>query len=299
MNIATITIYCNEWFRLDAWTRLYEEYKNEVYMHIIVNNGIPEDNDILHSHFPNSIIIYSQSKNMTLSYNLGVKEALKDKKVDAIMQITNDIKFESGTLSLLYKKLVADPTLAVIGPVVLKKDSDIIECFGYKIKKYYGNSRSLYRGQNINDLKEDFRYVSCIPGGAIMIRRSAYEKFGYQDENIHMYCDERDMYIRFDKLGYKEGVLCSAKAWHQHIFKPGSVKRGNTATYYTLRNRMYITSKHNNKIISISEFIYLYTRYVTLLIINAIKNGEFSDLFLSAIKGLKDGFKGDMSKNPQ
>ena len=295
MKIAVITIYCNECYRLDNWTKLYETYKDETYLHIIINNGQIGDNHMLSTCFPNSKVLYSENKNMTYSYNLGLKEAFSNPEVDAIMQVTNDVKFELGTLTQLYDKLMSDPSLAVIGPVMLKRDSNIIESFGYIINKYYGDSLALYSGMSFDDLTESFKYVSCVPGGAIMVKRSAYEKFGMQDEKIHMYCDERDMYIRFHKLGYKEGVLCTPKPWPQHVFKPGTSTRNTIASYLTTRNRIYITKKHNNSLISFYEFSRLLLRYVLMYIISIIKRSSSTNFYQASIKGLLDGYMNKMT----
>ena len=96
MNVASITLYHNEDFRLDNWVKLYNEYKDEIYLHIIVNNGNKEDMPMLRERFPNSHILYSESSNMTHSYNMGVLEAMKYPEIDAIMQITNDIRIFGG-----------------------------------------------------------------------------------------------------------------------------------------------------------------------------------------------------------
>ncbi len=295
MKIAAITIYCDEWYRLDNWIKHYENYKEELYLHIIINNGLKDDNQKLSNSFPNSIVIYSESKNMTFCYNLGVKEALSYPEIDAIMQVTNDVKFERGTLTQLYNQLMFDPTLAVIGPVMLRKDSQIIESFGYIIEKFYGDSDALYRGKSFYDLNESFKYVSCVPGGAIMVKRKAYEEFGLQDENIHMYCDERDMYIRFHKLGYKEGVLCTAKAWHQHIFKPGTATRSTIASYLTARNRIYVTKKHNTSIITFYEFFRLFIRYIYAYCIAVMRRNSNADFYLASIKGVVNGYMNNMT----
>ena len=52
MKIAAITIYCNERFRADAWRKYYEEYKDDLYLHVIVNNGNPEETEYLQELFP-------------------------------------------------------------------------------------------------------------------------------------------------------------------------------------------------------------------------------------------------------
>jgi hypothetical protein len=40
MKIASVTIYCNERFRLEAWKEYYAGYRDELYLHVIVNNGM-------------------------------------------------------------------------------------------------------------------------------------------------------------------------------------------------------------------------------------------------------------------
>lgn len=289
MKVASITLYCNEDFRLKQWINLYNEYKSEIYLHVIVNNGEEEDSEMLKSYFPDSIVLYSSSNNMTHSYNVGVQEIMKDKEVDAIMQITNDIRFQSGTISLLYERLMSDPELAVVGPVMLKRDSDIIESFGYIIPKYYSDAVALYRNTPYKDLKEDFKYVSFVPGGAIMVKRSAYDEFGLQDEKIHMYNDERDMYIRLDKMGYKEGILCTAKAWHQHEYRPGSSMRTPMATYLTTRNRVYITSKYYNCFVTFFVSLRLFVLAFLRLLMHTFVRREIREYDVANIKGVLHG----------
>ena len=273
MKIAAITIYCDEWFRLDDWIKHYSNYKDELYLHIIINNGLIDDNQKLSTCFPHSKVIYSESKNMIFCYNLGVKEAFSHPEIDAIMQVTNDVKFESGTLTQLYNQLMSDSTLAVIGPVMLRKDSQIIESFGYIIEKFYGDSTALYSGKSFDDLNESFKYVSCVPGGAIMVKRNAYEDFGLQDE----------------------GVLCTAKAWHQHVFKPGTATRSTLASYLSARNRIYVTKKHNSSIIAFCEFFRLFIRYVYAYLIAVIRRNSYADFYMASIKGLLNGYMNNMT----
>ena len=43
MKIASVTLFCNEGFRLNHWAQYFSEYKDDIYLQIIVNNGNPED----------------------------------------------------------------------------------------------------------------------------------------------------------------------------------------------------------------------------------------------------------------
>ena len=114
MNIAAITITYNDGYKFKEWVEHYQEYKSELYLHIIVDNGSEDEYMAqLKSTFTDSIII-ERGKNggCTHAYNDGIRYALNDKHVDAIMLIGNDIKLSvhgvkglmlnMGWLSLYY-----------------------------------------------------------------------------------------------------------------------------------------------------------------------------------------------------
>ena len=39
MRVAAITITLNDDYKFEEWCKYYEEYKDEIYLHIIVDNG--------------------------------------------------------------------------------------------------------------------------------------------------------------------------------------------------------------------------------------------------------------------
>ena len=59
MKIASVTLFCNEGFRLNPWVRYFSEYKDDIYLQIIVNNGNPEDTILLKSAFPDAVVLFS------------------------------------------------------------------------------------------------------------------------------------------------------------------------------------------------------------------------------------------------
>ena len=257
MNIACITVFCNERFRLENWIRYYSEYAEDISLHIIVNNGDNKDTDLLRKSFPSSVVLESEGGNLLKAYNTGTSYALKDKNIDAIMQITNDVEFESGAIRSLYELLFSDEKLAVVGPVLLQADSQIVESYGidYQGCRHYRGGEQVfpYKGQNIDSIKEVVRKTSYVPAGTILQKRKAIELMGLQDETLNMYCDERDMFIRLDKLGYYEAVTIKAKAWHQHINRPGYKTRSVFAPFYSSRNGIYLVRKHTNLFWAILE----------------------------------------------
>lgn len=88
MKIASVTLFCNEGFRLDHWAQYFSEYKDDIYLQIIVNNGNPEDTILLKSVFPDAVVLFSKTPNMIASYNLAIKYILEKTDADSILQIT-------------------------------------------------------------------------------------------------------------------------------------------------------------------------------------------------------------------
>lgn len=247
MKIAAITIFCDERFRADAWRQYYEEYKDDLYLHVIVNNGNPEDMGYLQELFPESLVLFSPTRNMMASYNLALQAILKDPEVDAVAQIVNDIRLSLHGFSTLYGYLEDNPALAMVSPVLLRKDSETVDCYGCTIDPRTLDFIHEDAGRDWRDNPEEFRLVSGLPAGIFLARRSLYEEFGFQDEMLEMYSDEVEMGIRVARLGYRLGVTSRVRAWHQHVNPEGKAPRNPRAGYLMGRNQVYIAGKFFSK----------------------------------------------------
>lgn len=278
MKIACITVFCNELFRLDNWKAYYSEYKTDIDLHVIVNNGSTQDSLILKNTFPESIVLDSPGGNLLKAYNVGMKYVLGDKDVDAIMQITNDIRFKQGSILKMYEELYSDSNLAIVGPILLEKDTEKVEVFGIDVCRnnlISGKQVFPFRGELLSEIPVTKRRVAYVSAGIIMQKRSAIDEIGCQDEVINMYCDERDVAIRLSRLGYYESVIKDAVAWHQHINKDGKSGRSLFAPFYSSRNSIYLIHKHSNIISAIwrSQKTILYQ---SALIVYHLLKGEYN-----------------------
>ena len=129
MGIAVITIYCNESFRIQKWIQYYELYKDEIAMHIVVDNHSTENEikRLIEAFSDSDIIRLKENGGVTAAYNAGIKYAMEDPSIDAVAFIGNDIKLEKGGLTKLYEFLMKDESLGEVSPVLLKIDSFILE----------------------------------------------------------------------------------------------------------------------------------------------------------------------------
>ncbi len=245
MKVAAITITYNDDYKFAEWCEHYQEYRDELYLHIIVDNHSGEEYaDKVRTFFTHSKIIRRSSNGgCTYAYNDGIRLALADKEVDAIMLIGNDIRLEKGAVTNLYKFLCSNDAYGMVEPVILAKDSDIIEDFGCNISRTLV-MRPFGCGEPLSAVSESSRTVEAVTGGMNLSKREFYENVGLQDECLFMYSDEVDMGIRAAAKGYKMAVTSEVVAWHQHINPGGRMSRLPYTSYLMGRNKVYLAKKH-------------------------------------------------------
>ena len=113
----------------------------------------------------------------------------------------------------------------MVEPILLAKDSDIVEDFGNEISRYL-QMKPFAVGQDIGNLTGDeVRTVFTVTGGMNLAKREFYEIVGLQDDLLFMYSDEVDMGIRAKHCGFTMAVTKNIQAWHQHINPGGTVRR--------------------------------------------------------------------------
>ncbi|MHA1410726.1 MAG: glycosyltransferase family 2 protein, partial [Candidatus Odinarchaeia archaeon] len=258
MKIAAIVTTYNDGYKLKEWIINHQEYKDELYMHIIVDNcSEPEYLEKVEKEFTDSVIIKRSSNGgCTAAYNDGIKYALNYPEVDAIMLIGNDMKLEKSGATKLYNFLMSDDKYDIVAPILLEKDSNKISDFGCKISK----SLSMVPfnvGENINDITVNIHEAEALTGGMNLAKREFYEIVGLQDEMLFMYSDEVDMGIRAFQNNFKMAAYKDAKSWHQHI---NNSIQGDTrhpfSSYLIGRNKVYLSKKHFNFPRTLYVFLY-------------------------------------------
>lgn len=297
MNIVAITITLNDDFKFDEWFNHYLEYKDELYKHIIVDNGsTPKYLELVKNKFSDSIIIERHSNGgCTIAYNDALKLALADQKVDAIMLIGNDIRLPKGNLTNLYQYLYSDDQLGMVAPVLFAKDSDIVESYGNDLTFFNRMRSKCGKSCSLSQIK-DHIYVDAVPGGMNLSKREFYERVGLQDNALFMYCDEHDMAKRSQKMGFKMGVTKSVYSWHQHINPNNGAKRPNYASYLSARNHIYLTKKHDGVFKTIIIVIH-YFLLMTFHLMKNIRNKEGMNYYKISYKGIWNGLVNNMDNS--
>lgn len=301
MKIAAITITYNDDFKFKEWYDHYKEYKDEIFLHIIVdNNSNQEYKEKVKNTFINSHIIERTTNGgCTGAYNDGIGLALANQEVDAIMLIANDIKLKKGAASILYDTLYNDSSMGMISPVLLKSNTDsIIEDFGCSITSSLMMKEFSF-GKNISELSVRINYCESLTGGMNLSKRVFYEKVGLQDNNLFMYSDEVDMGLRAKKNGFTMASIIEAVCWHEHINKNISLDKRDSYTKYLIgRNKVYLAKKH----FGLLKIVYIYLFYTSGAIYKVINNlirGNFDQVkdYSWLLFGATMGLLGFMKSN--
>lgn len=294
MGIACITIFCNESFRVPKWREYYDEYKDAISLHIIMdNNSTDEETAKMREAFPDSKHIkLSYNGGVTAAYNTGVKEALADPSIDAIMLICNDIKISAESIFELYNSLDEKRRIGMVAPVLLKKESDIVEDGGSTIS-FFLFMKPQYVGEKYETMPKENSVVKSVTGGMNLASRAFYEAVGDQDEALFMYSDEIDVGIKAKKVGYKMMMVRSVKVWHQHENPAGRKQRSVMSDYLMARNKVYLAKKYFGSFRMLLTFCFFVIYDSLRIIVWKIKKRE-TDGPKFSLKGAWDGLHSRM-----
>ncbi len=294
-----VTITRNDDCRFREWVEHYEEYKSELYLHIIVDNASSDEYQLkLKESFPDSIIIeLGFNGGCTIAYNAGIKAALNNPQVDAIALIANDIRMAPGNLTSLYSFLKKDARFGMVYPIILEPNlgSNTIGFYGFTVDKKRMQLVNRHPKALIESLP-DFDIVESGPGGANLACREFYEVVGLQDENLFMYCDEVDTGIRGANAGFKLAVTKHSQCWHMHINPPGRRLKNNMAPFLMARNKVYLAKKYAGKWAAFKVFVYWFLVSVRFLAANTItlKDRETFSYSYAFMRGSVAGITGNM-----
>lgn len=296
-----ITMTRNDDCRFREWKEHYEEYKSDLFLHIIVDNGSTDEYRIrLKESFPDSKIIeLGYNGGCTAAYNAGIKYALEQPEVDAISLLANDVRMLSGTLPTLYEVLYSENDYGMVSPVSVRlNDENIAAAFGETINRKNMDLVVMNKGASIDTLPE-ILISETLPGGNNLAKREFYKKVGLQDEKFFMYADEVDMGIRGERAGFKFVTTTKAKTWHMHINPPGQVNRNPMAAYLMGRNHIYLARKLFGRKEVFHTVIHR-LKAAAIFFLSCLKHRKSKEEYQYAwafTKGVFAGIRGDMRNN--
>jgi GT2 family glycosyltransferase len=218
-------------------------------IYLVDNNSNDDTLDIV-SKFETdlSICIIASSVNNGFAggNNIGIQRAMEE-GCDYVFILNPDMQLNGKCIEIMTKRLESEPTLGVIGPIVLFGNNidNIIQVYGVKANFKTQKKVDNFSNEKLtNEIPSD-NYVDMVLGGAMMIRSDVLKVTGFFEEDYFMYNDEIDLAYRVKKAGYKSLCLRDAVVRHFHDFAPKNKRGNNFMYYYIMRNRYLYFKKYN------------------------------------------------------
>lgn len=299
MKVAALTVTRNDDYKLEQWVEYYKQYKDGIDYHIIIDNASSETylNNIKKIFCDSIILERKENGGLTAAFNQGIEYVFQNTDADAILILVNDVKISKESIDILKTVLQSDSSYGMVSPLLLKKDSMIVEDFGNSIS----NELALIGycvGMDIREVKEEIRLCDAVPGGVNLATVQFYKNVGLQDEKLFMYSDEVEIGIRAKKFGYKMVSVACAASWHQHVNPTAGGYRHPYSSYLMARNKVYIAKKNGMKKAVWEIVIKRGIRGVKQFITGCLKNNFAQrEHGWYSLCGLYYGMKNDMTNN--
>ena len=203
---------------------------------LIVENGagpgVPSDEH--HLRFP-------ENRGFAGGMNAGLKQLLAE-GCDRLLLLNSDAVLEPDCLRLL-ADAIADPSLAAVGPVILREQDGRVESRGVSLDLRWGRVRLVGNG-NVPRDEAGVVPVTALSGAVLMLHRRALERVGLLDETYFFSFEDIDWCLRARQAGLDLGVVLGARARHagSQTIGPGS----SDLFYYSARNHVHLLGRHRH-----------------------------------------------------
>ena len=202
---------------------------------LIVENGsppgAPSDDD--HLRLP-------ENRGFAGGMNAGVRHLLAE-GLDRVLLLNNDAVLEPGCLRRLTDAL-DDPTLAAVGPVILRDADGRVESRGVRVDLRWGRVRLEGHGEAPPE-GPDLAAATALSGAAMMVTRAALERVGLLDERYFFSFEDVDWCVRARRFGYRVAVVTPAHA--RHVGNQTIGRRSPDRLYYAARNHVMFVERHH------------------------------------------------------
>lgn len=207
---------------------------------VVVDNGSGDGSaDYISKKFP-KIRLVKNKRN--LGFAGGNNSALDFAKGKYICLLNNDMVVDPLWLTRLLSVMEKDKKIGAAGggrfdwndenPIYNKKN--ILRTIKH-LNRYTGFPYE----ENYHERLED---VDSLSGGAVLLNRQVIDKIGFFDTRFFAYTEDRDLFARMKRAGYKTIYVPKAYIWHQ-ISRTGR-RNKYRFNFLLLRNHLYFLFKN-------------------------------------------------------
>ncbi len=252
----------------------------------VVDNNSPDDSYIqLKSKFNyfNNVCIVKSYRNggYSAGNNIGIRLALSD-GADALLLTNSDIIFFENAIDSIYKCILDNPQVGVVGPKVLLQDGGVQHLirenytfFNYIFSKkplvYLKflniNNKTMYGGYKYDN---DLLFFGCLSGCCICLSTKCLEKIGLLDESIFLYYEEAIIGYKAKQNNMLTCFKHEACVLHKSSSSIGS-KNSAFSRFHRYYSSLYVLRKYVG-INSLEYTLVFLINYIPFLLSAIVKN---------------------------
>jgi GT2 family glycosyltransferase len=165
--------------------------------------------------------------------NAGLRR-LRERGCDRLLLLNNDAVLEPGCVRGLAEAL-EDPSLAAVGPVVLRSRDGRVESRGLAFDPAAARARLLGSGE-VFVPREGRLEVEALSGAVMMLSAAALERVGPLDEGYFHSFEDADWCVRARRAGFRLEVVLGARARHEGAATLG--RASSDRFYYAARGQL-------------------------------------------------------------
>jgi GT2 family glycosyltransferase len=234
---------------------------------IVDNASVDGSVEMVKNRFPDVNLIENQ---INRGFAAANNQAMKASSGEFIVLINPDTVVQEDTFSRLIEFMEKNPDAGAATCKILNPDGSFSVDSRHSIPtpmtafwKQIGFSRlfpksNIFARYNLTYLDENEIYpVDAISGSFMFIRRAAFEKVGYLDEDYFMYCEDVDYCYRITRSGWKIYYAPVSDIIH---YKGESTKKNNLDYVLNFNKSLYLFyKKHFHK-----KYFFLFAWFILL-----------------------------------
>jgi hypothetical protein len=210
---------------------LAEQTRRDHEITVVVDGGAPSVVSYLENEWPAvGVLTTPEARGYAAVAELGVRSSTGP----YVAMLNDDVELESGWLELLVAELERDPGLGfVTGKTLLYHDRDLIN---ETKQDLYTCGRFVPCGLLERDVGQWDRRLPAllVSASTCVYRRKAFEAAGGLDEDYFTYCEDADLCLRMDLLGWRGLYIPEARAYHAWGASTG--RASDASRFYSIRN---------------------------------------------------------------
>ena len=210
----------------------------------------------------------------------GINEGLKLAKTKYIFYLDVDVKIESNVIENLYNYAEKIKNFSILAPKI----------------KNFNYLKDFYISKNISQNVHSMKFIT---GCALFFNKEILNEIGYFDENIFLYYEENDFYLRC--LNKNKSIYLIDNCYIEHEGNSSTDKKFNTEieinrNWHLMWSTFYFHQKHYGFIKAYQKIIFkLFSSFFKIIYFSIIVNNYKKKIYLARASGILNAINGKKS----